>query len=95
MGIRRQAAKRDANELEIIQALRAVGATVQQLSAKGVPDLLVGISDPDTGTPTNYLMEIKNGKGKLTKDEELWIDAWQGQVFVVYSVEQAMEIIGR
>jgi hypothetical protein len=95
MGLHSFNAKRDLNERPIIDALRASGATVQQLSIKGCPDLLVGFTDPETGEPTNYLMEIKGEKGKLTSDEEAWIDKWKGQVFVVYTVEQALEIIGR
>ena len=41
----RRAAKVDANQEQIVQALRACGATVQSLAGvgKGVPDLLVGI----------------------------------------------------
>ena len=95
MSIHRYAAKRDGNELEIIQGLRAAGCSVQQLSVKGAPDLLVGIFDPETGAPTNFLMEVKDKRGKLTPDEREWIDAWQGQVCVVYTVEEALEVIGR
>lgn len=95
MGLHRFAAKRDLNESGIISALRLAGASVEQLSKKGVPDLLVGFIDPETNEPKNYLMEIKGEKGKLTPDEETWIASWRGQVFVVYTVEQALEIIGR
>lgn len=95
MGLHRYAAKRDNNESEIIQALRAAGCTVQQLSIKGCPDLLVGFIDPDTQEPKNYLFEIKGPKGKLTPDEESWINGWSGMVFVIYSIEDALEAIGR
>lgn len=95
MSLHRRAAKRDANEREIIEALTAAGCTVQQLSAKGVPDLLVGYIDPETGAPTNALMEVKSAGGKLTADEQDWLEWWNGQVFVVYSAEQALEAIGR
>lgn len=95
MSIRRIAAKRDRNEMEIIQTLLAVGCSVQQLSAKGVPDLLVGFNDPTTGEPVNVLMEVKSKGGKLTPDESEWIAAWKGQVFVVYSAEEALEAVGR
>ncbi len=40
----RRAASRDANEREIIDALRARGHLVQQLSDPGVPDLIVASS---------------------------------------------------
>ncbi len=89
MSINRRAAKRDANEPEIIKALRAAGATVEQLSEKGVPDLLVGFMG------STYLMEVKTPKGKLTPDQTTWIDLWQGQVHIVRTVEEALRIIGR
>ena len=95
MSLKRYAAKRDKNEREIIDALMAAGCTVQQLSLKGVPDLLVGYTDPDTGAPTNALMEVKAPGGKLTPDEHEWLEWWQGQVFVVYSITEALEAIGR
>lgn len=94
MSLHRHAAKRDLNEREIIEALTAAGATVEQLSKKGVPDLLVGYVDPETGEPTNILIEVKSGRGKLTPDEQEWIEWFAGQVYVVYSVEQALEAIG-
>lgn len=89
MAVNRRAAKRDANEKPIIEALRAAGATVEQLSKKGVPDLLVGFQGH------TFLMEIKGEKGKLTPDEDTWIAAWRGQVHIVRSVEEALEVIGR
>lgn len=87
MSLHRRAAKRDANERAIIDALIGAGATVQQLSAKGVPDLLVGYCG------VNFLLEIKMLKGKLTKDESEWHERWEGQVFVVDSVEKALAIL--
>lgn len=95
MSIHRMNARRDAVEGEIITALLAVGCTVQQLSVKGVPDLLVGFSDPQTGEPTNALIEVKSAKGSLTPDQVEWIREWEGQVFVVFSAEQALKAVGR
>lgn len=95
MSVRRTAAKRDANERDIIEVLRAAGCSVQQLSARGVPDLLVGYEDMRTGEPRNVLMEVKTPKGKLTPDEREWLDAWRGQVVVVRSVDDALRVIGR
>lgn len=91
----RKAAKRDKNEREIIETLTAIGCTVQQLSAKGVPDLLVGFQDPETGQPTNLLMEIKDKGGTLTPDQVAWINTWEGQVYVVYTVQEALLAVGR
>lgn len=95
MGLKHYAARRDLNERPIIDALKAAGCTVQQLSIKGCPDLLVGCRDFDTGLRVNYLMEVKGEKGKLTPDELAWIEAWNGQVHIVRSPEQALKIIGR
>ena len=91
----RTAARVDDNQAEIVKTLRAVGATVQVLSAvgKGCPDLLVGFQN------TNYLMEIKDGKKppsaqNLTKDEERWHRNWRGIAFVVRNTEEALAFIG-
>jgi len=89
MSVRRRAPRRDNNEREIIDTLRAVGATVQQLSAKGVPDLLVGFDGE------NYLLEVKAVKyGKLTEDEAAWHEAWAGSVQVVRTPDEALRAIG-
>ena len=87
----RRAARTDANQEEIVKALRAVGATVQSLAAvgHGVPDLLVGYQGK------TILMEVKDGtkspsKRQLTEDQVKWIDAWSGgSVFIVDNVEAA------
>lgn len=84
----RRAAKRDANERAIMEALTAVGASVQPLSDKGVPDLLVGWRGE------NYLMEVKTKRGKLTDDQITWHDGWRGNVHIVKSVEEALNILG-
>lgn len=89
MSIHRRAAKRDAIEPEIIDALREVGASVWQLSDEGVPDLLVNFRG-DT-----YLLEVKMPKGKLTSAQEVFFDTWQGDnLFMVISVDKALRAIG-
>jgi Na+-translocating ferredoxin:NAD+ oxidoreductase RnfG subunit len=82
-------AKRDGNEKIIIAVLRQAGATVQQMSIKGAPDLLVGFKG------RNYLMEVKQGNNPLTMDECTWHDGWRGQVAIIYSVDDALRLIGR
>lgn len=88
MSIHRHAAKRDSNEPAIIKALELCGASVQQLSGKGVPDLLVGI-----GGTINALVEVKDPKkGKLTPDQLDWHETWNGApVKVLTSADQAVE----
>lgn len=91
----RRRSKVDVNQQEIVKALRRVGASVDYLHTlgKGVPDLLVGFR------AKNYLMEIKDGmksesRRKLTDDEQAWHLTWAGQIAIVYSVEDALRIIG-
>jgi Holliday junction resolvase len=89
MSLKRRAAKRDLNEREVIDALKAVGATVVQISETGAPDLLVGFRGQ------THLLECKGMKGKLTDDQIRWHKAWEGrQVSVVRTVEEALQLIG-
>ena len=91
----RRKAKVDANQSEIVSALREVGASVAVTSAlgKGFPDIVVGFRG------INYLMEIKDGekspsRQKLTYDEQIWLSLWRGQVNVVNSVKAALDVLG-
>ena len=88
MGINRRATKRDANEPEIIKALREVGATVQTISETNVTDLLVGYQG------VNYLIEVKMPKGKLSSGQKDWHLSWDGQVSVARSVDDALSVLG-
>lgn len=71
-------------------ALRKAGATVVSISdiGNGCPDLLVGFRGD------NYLMEVKDGLEKLTADEAEFARSWEGESYVVRSVEAALKIIG-
>lgn len=91
-----RAAKIDANQNAIVDALRKAGATVQSLASvgKGVPDLLVGIRG------RTALLECKDGSKppsarKLTPDQLTWHAAWQGGTLaVVDSPEAALRVLG-
>lgn len=90
-----RAAKVDANQKEIVEALRNIGCTVQSLASvgKGVPDLLVANTTGDL-----FLMEIKDGKKppserKLTTDQVKWHSAWKSKVHIVLDVDQAISIV--
>ena len=83
--------KRDQNEIIIVEALRYAGAGVWRINEKGLPDLLVLFRG------TQYLLEVKTEKGKLTKDQ---ID-FHGEalnhgvkVHVVHNVREALIAIG-
>ena len=90
----RRAAKIDANQTEIVKALRKFGASVQSLAStgKGCPDLLVGFRG------VNWLLEIKDGRKvrsarKLTEDQVVWHQTWRGKVYIVESVDQALNLL--
>lgn len=90
----RRAAKVDANQTDIVAALRKIGATVQPLHGvgSGCPDLLVGYRG------VNYAIELKDGAKppsarKLTPDQVEWHIAWRGQVAVADSIEAAIAVV--
>ena len=92
--------KTDLYQQEIIDALRAIGASVQDLSkvGGGCPDILVGYKGGMYAGQlyNNYLLEIKNPdtKGKLSTNQKVWHKNWHGQVAVVRTVEEALKVIG-
>ena len=90
----RYAAAVDANQKDIVKALRQIGCSVQPLHnvGNGVPDLLVGVNS------LNLLIEVKDGSKspsdqKLTTDQGNWHDAWRGQVQIINSVDKALALI--
>lgn len=99
--------KVDANQGEIVDALRAMNASVQSLSdvGRGCPDLLVGHEGficPNckewSSIPMNYLMEVKDGSTypswrKLTQPQIDWHAAWRGQKIVVLDPTQAVKVL--
>lgn len=90
----KRAARIDANQKQIVAALRQAGCSVQSLApvGKGCPDLVVGRDG------RNFLIEVKDGAKvpsarKLTEDEKRWQEQWQGQVCVVEDVDQALQLV--
>jgi hypothetical protein len=85
--------KKDANQNEIVKELEKHGCSVLDTSAVGggFPDIIVGKND------VTLLMEIKNPKtrGKLNKLQKKWFAEWNGQVDVVYTKREAVEIVDR
>lgn len=91
----RRAAKIDANQPDIVDALRAAGCSVQSLAAigKGCPDLLVGVAGCG-----NLLIEVKDGSRKpseqtLTEDQVKWHAGWRGQVETVCDTDGALRLV--
>lgn len=79
----------DANQAEIVKALRKFGCTVQCLHnvGHGCPDLVVGYKG------INILMEIKVGDAKLTTQEQEWHGKWAGDVVIARTPGHAIEIV--
>ena len=97
MSIHRRDARRDKNECPIADALLAAGASVTRISAKGAPDLLVGYRGETTLIEVKRAPGPKGGtsRGKLTKDQIAWRDAWQGRPpVIVRTPEEALRAIG-
>jgi hypothetical protein len=85
----RRAAKVDANQSAIVDALRSYGCSVTSLApvGRGCPDLLVGIHKR-TG-----LIEVKQPKKteRLTDDQIKWWQEWKGgPVAIVSDVDGAL-----
>ena len=84
------ARKVDGNQKAIVESLRAVGASVLDLSrvGQGCPDILAAKG------PHSWLIEVKGPKGTLTPDQVKFIDAWRGDVHIVRSVDEALMLVG-
>ena len=84
----------DANQTLLVRALRKMGVSVLILSGmgEGCPDLCCGFRG------RTYIFEVKDpsqppSKRKLTEDEKAFHLAWNGQVDVIETAEQAMEVM--
>lgn len=90
----RRAARKDANQKEIVDGLRAVGVKVRVLSDTDIPDLLVGHRF------NLYLMEIKDSakspcRRKLRPGQQAFADEWHGYpICKVESFQQALDVLG-
>lgn len=77
----------DTNQTAIVQALRAVGATVEII--RHPVDLLVGFQGQ------TLLLEVKGRTGKLTDDQVGFWNTWRGGMLaIVRCPEDALKLIG-
>ncbi len=89
----RRAARRDANEQDIVKAMRAEGAYVKVINDEGLFDLLVSYRG-DT-----LMIEVKDGAKppsarRLTDAEQKFHDEWPGaDLYIVNSVEEAIALL--
>jgi hypothetical protein len=77
MSLRRLNPRRDQNEADIIDALERCGFTVARLSARGVPDLVIGKQR------VTKLAEVKRGKAQLNEAQQAWWDIWNGNDLII------------
>lgn len=92
----RLAGRTDANQKEIVELWRKMGATVLILSSVGgkCPDCIVGIAGK------NEMAEIKDGKKplsaqKLTESQVKFHQEWRGSISIIRTVQDAMNLIYR
>ena len=89
----RLAARRDANEDEVVAAMEARGAHVEKINDAGRFDLLVWYKGQ------TLLLEVKDGRKPpsarlLTAAEQKFHDRWPGDnLFVVNGVEDALALL--
>ncbi len=82
--------KPDANQQDIVDALRQVGARVYDASrvGEGFPDLIVGYRQ------CLFLLEVKTSTGKLNRVQKKFHAEWNGYIHIVRSPEEALKVIG-
>ena len=89
----RRAARRDANERRVIDALRACGAYVKQINDEGLADLLIFYRGH------TLIFEVKDGNKPpsaraLTPAEQKFHDEWPGKnLYIVTSEHDALDIL--
>ena len=84
----RNAARTDANQAEIVRALRAIGCQVYYI--KLPVDLMV------SGGPLRnrtMLLEVKLAGERLTGSQENFFSRWPGEWAVVHSPAEAVNIV--
>ena len=83
----RRAAKVDATQAAIVQALRSVGVQVEVI--KQPVDLLL------CHRGETSLMEVKNrdGRDQLTKAQIEFIARWPGKIHIAHGPQEAVEMV--
>lgn len=87
-----RARKVDSNQNEIVKALISMGYSVADTShaGSGFPDLVIARNGGDA-----KLVEVKNPEGRgnrLTPKQRDFHTAWKGRLYVIESVDQAIEM---
>lgn len=86
---RRYLCKADANQPEIVKAIRAMGGTVLHMHTlgKGAPDIAVGYGG------ITMFAEIKDGDKKLTPDKQEFHNTWTGGVYLIRNTHDAERMV--
>jgi len=79
-------ARIDDNQREIVTALRAVGCSVQRLTAENLPNLLVY-------SPYKMQLFLLTDMRTNTDSQLIWQTEWRGPVHVVNSVDEALALV--
>lgn len=92
-----QAKRVDSNQPKVVADLRKAGVVVFHTHevGKGFPDIICAYP----GDKQNYLFEIKDPEKppsarKLTEKESLFHGTWPGQVNIIETAADALEIMG-
>ena len=81
------ARRKDGNHKQIASALRQIpGLSVYDIN--GTIDMCVGYRGH------NYLLEVKDKGGTLTDSQVKFFQTWQGNCFIVRSLDDALTCIG-
>lgn len=89
----RRAARRDTNEPQIVEAMRACGAHVERINDEGRFDLLVWYRG------RTLLLEVKDGtkspsQRALTPAEQAFHDRWPGDnLHIVENIDDALALL--
>jgi hypothetical protein len=87
--------RRDANQAEIVDGLRAMGAFVEDISATCAwGDILVYWYDLNAQERIWRVFELKTPTGRLTEAEQAMQDEWPGAVPVARSLAEVAEAFG-
>lgn len=100
----RYAAKIDANQPEIVEGLRAIGASVESLAkmGRGWPDIAVGynginflleIANPETRHGQSKVSSTDHYSKKTNEAQRAWYQSWRGRVDVVFTLAEAVHIV--
>jgi hypothetical protein len=90
MSRNKYAAKVDANQAQIVKALRQMGMLVEctHAAAGGFPDLVIGWQG------RTYQVEVKCGSN-LTPAQVRYHAKWAGYVTIIENVEQAAALVSK